>query len=317
VLPAGVDRALYAKRDIRDLSFCENVEIREMTAPPEDVLSAEDLRRVLIQGEQAADTYYEVTSGDSLIAIANTHEMQLGQLRYANPELIGKDLIKVGDKLSLTPPSGMLTVQFTERVTEKITLPFSTETKTSASLYTTQSQEEKKGQDGLREVVADKVYVAGVQTQNNILRETVLKEPVTRVVVKGTKRVTNAGGSTTYIWPTQGSVSSTFKMRWGRMHNGLDIAAPTGTPIYAARDGRVTFSGTNGDYGKLVKIDHGGGVETRYGHCSSLKVSQGASVKKGQIIAYVGSTGRSTGPHRHFEIRVGGDPKDPKGYLPK
>ncbi len=304
-------------RDIQELRFSESVEVKPMTTSPQNVLDVNALASVLISGESAAQQTYEVVAGDSLIAIAGNNDLKLGQLRYANPNLIGKDLIQVGQTLSLTPPKGLLTVQFTERVTEETKLPFDTETKTSSSMYTTEVKTEVKGQDGLRKVVADKVYIAGVLAHENILEETVLKEPVTQVIVKGTKKVTAASGSGTYVWPAQGKISSTFKMRWGRQHQGLDIAANTGTPIYAARAGTVTFSGTNGDYGKMIKIDHGGGVETRYAHCSALKVSSGTTVKKGQLIALVGSTGNSTGPHLHFEIRINGVAKDPQNYLPK
>ena len=304
-------------RDIKDLRYAEMVEVKAMAVSPDKVLDKEALRCLLIAGEAKDAREYEVASGDSLIAIANKSGMTLGQIRYANPQLIGRDLIQVGAKLSLTPPQGLLTVQFTEHVTEEIKSPFETVVETSDKMFTTQSEEKVKGVNGVRRVVADKVYVAGVNVGETILEETVITEAVARVVVKGTKKVENTSGSSTYVWPAQGRVSSEYGSRWGRTHHGIDIAASTGTPIYAVRDGKVTFSGTNGNYGKMIKIDHGGGIETRYAHCSVLKVSSGTSVKKGQLIALVGSTGNSTGPHLHFEVRVGGDSKNPRSYLPK
>jgi murein DD-endopeptidase MepM/ murein hydrolase activator NlpD len=309
-------RLMQSDRSILELGFAEQIELKAVTAPPDDLLEQDELYRVLITGEQDAPDYYQVQEGDSLTAIAQRYDLTLGNLRYANPTFIGTDLIKVGDRLCVTPPQGILNVRFVERVTEEITLPYETVTKSSDKLYTTQTEVEQKGVEGLREVVADKVYIAGMFAHQDILQETVLREPVDRIVVRGTKKPTNSGGSGTYIWPAEGSVSSRFGSRWGRQHKGLDIAASTGTPIYAARDGKVTFSGTNGSYGKLVKIDHGGGVETRYAHCSTLKVSSGDVVKKGQIIALVGSTGNSTGPHLHFEVLVNGTQKDPENYLP-
>jgi murein DD-endopeptidase MepM/ murein hydrolase activator NlpD len=117
------------------------------------------------------------------------------------------------------------------------------------------------------------------------------------------------------IWPASGPVTSPFGWRWGRMHEGIDIGAPYGAPIHAAAAGRVIYCGWLGGYGNLTVIDHGGGLATAYGHQSSIVVSCGQDVSQGQTIGYVGSTGHSTGPHLHFEVRVNGAPVDPLGYL--
>jgi murein DD-endopeptidase MepM/ murein hydrolase activator NlpD len=117
------------------------------------------------------------------------------------------------------------------------------------------------------------------------------------------------------IWPVQGVLTSPFGMRWGRMHEGIDIGAAQGTPIYAAAAGTVIYAGWEGGYGNLTVIDHGNGLATAYGHQSQLAVSSGQKVSRGQLIGYVGSTGHSTGPHLHFEVRVNGTPNDPLRYL--
>ncbi len=117
------------------------------------------------------------------------------------------------------------------------------------------------------------------------------------------------------IWPVLGPVTSPFGVRWGRMHEGIDIAAPVGTAIRAAAGGTVIHAGWLGGYGNLVIIDHGNGIATAYGHQSSVAVGSGQAVAQGQTIGYVGSTGHSTGPHLHFEVRVNGAPVDPLGYL--
>jgi murein DD-endopeptidase MepM/ murein hydrolase activator NlpD len=118
-----------------------------------------------------------------------------------------------------------------------------------------------------------------------------------------------------FVWPVLGPVTSPFGWRWGRMHEGIDIGASSGTPIRAAASGTVIYAGWLGGYGNLVVIDHGGGIATAYGHQSSIAAGYGASVAQGQVIGYVGSTGHSTGPHLHFEVRVNGLPQDPLGYL--
>lgn len=120
------------------------------------------------------------------------------------------------------------------------------------------------------------------------------------------------------LWPVQGGgiISSLFGPRHERMHKGLDIAAPTGTPILAAADGRVTYADWAGTYGMLVVIDHGKGLVTRYAHASAIHVQPGQRVRAGQHIADVGSTGRSTGPHLHFEVERDGEVIDPLLMLP-
>jgi murein DD-endopeptidase MepM/ murein hydrolase activator NlpD len=118
-----------------------------------------------------------------------------------------------------------------------------------------------------------------------------------------------------FIWPVNGPVTSPFGMRWGRMHTGIDIGAPYGTPIRAAAAGRVIYAGSMDGYGNLVFIDHGSGLSTGYAHQSSIAVSNRETVAQGQVIGYVGCTGHCFGPHLHFEVRVNGTPVDPLGYL--
>jgi len=118
-----------------------------------------------------------------------------------------------------------------------------------------------------------------------------------------------------FIWPVNGPVTSGFGMRWGRMHEGIDIGVGYGTPIHAAAAGRVVYAGWMSGYGNLVAIDHGGGISTAYGHQSSIAVSVGQIVAQGETIGYVGCTGHCFGPHLHVEVRINGAPVDPLGYL--
>jgi murein DD-endopeptidase MepM/ murein hydrolase activator NlpD len=117
------------------------------------------------------------------------------------------------------------------------------------------------------------------------------------------------------IWPLNGPVVSGFGMRWGRMHEGIDIAAAMGTPIWAAAAGTVIHAGWLGGYGNLVVLDHGNGLATAYAHASAILVALGQSVSQGQTVALAGSTGNSSGPHLHFEVRVNGIAVDPLLYL--
>jgi murein DD-endopeptidase MepM/ murein hydrolase activator NlpD len=117
------------------------------------------------------------------------------------------------------------------------------------------------------------------------------------------------------VWPVQGPVTSPFGMRWGRMHEGIDIGVPYGTPIHAAASGTVIYAGWMSGYGNLTVIDHGHGLATAYGHQSALAAGVGQTVAQGDTIGYVGCTGHCFGPHLHFEVRVNGQPVDPLGYL--
>ena len=144
------------------------------------------------------------------------------------------------------------------------------------------------------------------------------REAAERAAEKDKMARTSAPGNVPSGWPTSGDISSPFGWRWNGtdFHPGIDIANDMGTPIVATADGVVTTAGWNGGgYGNMVDIDHGSGVVTRYGHASTIAVTVGQTVRRGEVIAYVGSTGRSTGPHLHYEVRVGGQPVNPAGYL--
>ncbi len=124
-----------------------------------------------------------------------------------------------------------------------------------------------------------------------------------------------APSSAGFVRPVGGTVVSPYGQRWGRLHAGIDIAAPAGTPIVASASGQVVYAGSMSGYGLLVVIQHAGGIATAYAHNSSVSVSVGQSVSQGQAIAAVGCTGHCFGDHVHFEVRVGGSPVDPMGYL--
>jgi len=141
------------------------------------------------------------------------------------------------------------------------------------------------------------------------------EEPV-RLAAKETIRIASRG-SDSFILPVTGVISCPYGWRKSGFHHGTDIAAATGTPIFAVKQGTVLFSGWRPIYGYTVMIDHGNNIKTLYGHASKLLVKAGQTVRKGQIIAKVGSTGRTTGPHVHFEVYVNGKTVDPVRYLPK
>jgi hypothetical protein len=137
--------------------------------------------------------------------------------------------------------------------------------------------------------------------------------PVRVAVSRGPKPVTCKD----LLWPVSGRLESPFGWRWGRMHEGIDIGVPYGTPIHVAAPGRVVYAGWEGDYGYLLVIDHGGGLSTAYAHQSRLAVSWGRRLSPRQVLGSVGCTGNCTGPHLHFEVRIRGRPVDPLRCLPR
>lgn len=208
----------------------------------------------------------------------------------------------------------VVTIELKGNVESKETAAAKTVVKPSNTLPLGQSKIQSEGQNGQKIVVKEITMENSKIVASKVISEKVVTAPKDKIILKGTK--TNAADASTFLAsPSRGTVSSSFGMRWGRMHEGLDIAADLGTPIYAALDGTVTYAGWASGYGKLIKLKHKDGIETYYGHCNKLLVSQGQNVKKGEKIGEVGSTGNSTGPHLHFEVRVNGVPNDPAPYL--
>ncbi|MDE0847757.1 MAG: peptidoglycan DD-metalloendopeptidase family protein [Nitrospinaceae bacterium] len=187
----------------------------------------------------------------------------------------------------------------------------------------------QKGQTLYRIAKAYALDVKVLQRTNHIGDPSKLKEG-TRLWIPGARRVLQIPSHTAkkktsptvkprkgfFIWPAKGTLTSQFGMRNGRKHEGIDIAAPKGTPIHSAADGKVVFSGWGPTgYGKMVIIKHKHHLTTLYAHNSKLLVKKGSRVKQGQKISLMGNTGRSTGPHLHFEVRNDTHPKDPIKYL--
>ena len=195
-------------------------------------------------------------------------------------------------------------------------IPFETVYKESDTLTKGHSAVETPGEVGIIRHYGIALQENGKELSSAETAQKKMKDPVTQVVLVGTREIGFGEGTGTYVKPCSGSLSSGFGSRWGRRHTGVDLAAPNGTAITAADSGTVKSAEWNsGGYGNLVVIDHGNGVETWYAHCSEILVKEGDVIEQGELIAKVGSTGRSTGNHLHFEIRISGNPVDPAKYV--
>ncbi|WP_252243272.1 MULTISPECIES: M23 family metallopeptidase [unclassified Clostridium] len=197
---------------------------------------------------------------------------------------------------------------------KEVTVAPKTQIKRDDSKYIGESNI-KEGESGSKRVTAEVTYCNGEKLNENVISEYVTKEAKDKIEYRGSK--TPIGAKVTFLqYPTRGRyITSKFGPRWGKTHNGIDIAGNTGDPVTAAFDGVIEDAGVVSGYGNMIKIKHEDGLETLYGHLSSINVKKGKEIKKGDVIGEVGSTGRSTGPHLHFELRSKGTPINPESYI--
>ena len=205
---------------------------------------------------------------------------------------------------------------------ENYSIPYSTVTKKTESQLVGYSKVEVQGVEGVGAKTIRNIYVNGELLSSDMLEDIVVTEPVNKVITVGTGKRTASAAELSYaqssgfIFPLPNG-SWTVSAYWGddRNHKGLDLAANSGTSIFAVKGGTVTYSGWKNGYGYFVEIDHGNGLKTRYGHASKLCVSKGETVEAGTVIALVGSTGNSTGNHLHFEVVKNGVNYNPGPYI--
>jgi len=256
---------------------------------------------------------------------------QVEIITYDNTtSVLGLDEAKV-----LVESQSPLKVKCTVTKTEDIPVAFQTVKQNSSALYVGSTKTSTQGQNGINRKTTVITYLDGKEASRQESKTEVVKKPVNQVVLVGTKKKatntatknnnknntktdnkTNTKGAPSFAWPTSGRVSSRYGQRDGRLHAGIDISKPVGSTVKASAGGTVTRAGNAGTYGILVEINHGNGWVTRYAHNSKVLVRAGDKVTKGQAIALSGNTGRSTGPHVHFEIRYNGSAKNPLSYLP-
>ncbi|MDD3242752.1 MAG: peptidoglycan DD-metalloendopeptidase family protein [Eubacteriales bacterium] len=306
-----------------DMRFVQTVAVEEHAVGYADVLDVETAAGKLVMGDNLTkENWHEVQDGETLEGIAEMYNLSTSNLYQANPSLAGHEDLTGVEKINAVQPKSWLDVIYTVTTTQDATEKFATLQEKSDSMYTTQTKVKQEGQDGITRTTVQTTYCNGELSASEVLNSEVLQEKIDKVVLTGTKKkaatttTTTATGSWTL--PLKAGtyrISSRFGTRTlngvTKTHKGVDLAASKGTKIYASRDGTVAFSGTATGYGLVVYINHAGNAQTRYGHCSKLLVKAGQSVKKGDVIALVGSTGVSTGPHCHFEVRINGNAVNP------
>ena len=311
-------KAPYLNENTVDSGFVQSVEITYDYIPVDAEQDLEATRTLLLSDSEGASVY-TVASGDTYSGIAYAHNMSLSELLALNPEA-SVDSLMPGDQLVVKKAIPFLSVQTTEAITYTEAIECPVEEVEDDTMYEGTSEVLVQGTEGESLVTANVVYVDGEERSRAVVSQETLREPTVTTMAVGTKERPRTMPTGTYVWPVYGRINSYFGYRsifGGRSyHSGLDIDGYTGETIVASDGGKVTFSGWKSGYGYVIIISHGSGVQTYYAHCSKLLVSAGTEVYQGQAIALVGSTGRSTGPHCHFEIRINGTAVNPLSYLP-
>ena len=300
------------------ISFVENVTVREGDYPVESFTNLADTA-LLLNSTKAGEINYTVQAGDCWSMIAQDNGLTSKALELLNP---GYDIdkLQIGDVLLISRSVPYLTVVATQMEYYTADVPYEIEYVDDNTMWKGDTKVISKGSLGSANIEARVTYQGAEEIERTVVTETIVTEPVTEVQARGTKERPSWAPTGTFRWPTSGSLTSPFGYRYifgsTSFHGGIDIANKKGTNIVAADGGIVTYAGWKGAYGYVVIIDHTNGYETYYAHCSDLLVSAGDKVYKGEHIAEMGSTGRSTGSHLHFEVRYGGERKNPQKYLP-
>jgi murein DD-endopeptidase MepM/ murein hydrolase activator NlpD len=309
--------ARSAPKAIR-VRITDDIELRKRAMNPALFMNEQQVIETLAEGN-AERTTYIVQEGDTPIGIAQKQGIPL-QLLYENnahmTDLIENDLIRIGDVLDLSYRKPMVSIESETEVTETIELKHEVMYEEDATLKRGETRTVREGRDGLMKVTYRLKKLDGYLFDEDIAAEDVLIEPIPAVIKRGTKRV-RGEGTGMFRWPVSGgSISSGFGRRWGRQHKGIDITSPN-KAIRAADNGRVISKEWRDDYGNVVIIDHENGYRTLYAHLSKISVDVGEVVERGDRIGTMGSTGRSTGVHLHFEVIVRGVERNPLSYLRK
>ena len=309
----------YQTEDTVDAYFVEDVEIRQEYVDTSYVMNLGYIAEILNETKEGEVTY-TVKSGDSYYSIADTYGLSVDALMKLNPGYDPK-ILRVGDVLTISSAVPYLTVVNVERQCYVQDVPYPVEYTDDASMYQGEYKVTSPGVYGKADVTANVTYINGTETEREIVASVTLSQPVTEQQLRGTKERPSWYPTGSFGWPCNGIITSYFGRRntgirgASTYHEAIDIANSYGTPIYASDGGTVIYSGWQGGYGYLVKIDHGNGYVTYYGHNSSLLVSVGEHVHKGQQIARMGSTGISSGNHCDFRIQLNGTFLNPLNYL--
>lgn len=288
---------------VHDIRLVDGVYLLSSIIPYDTVVST--------LGEGGGPQIYTAAEGDTVQTAMDSAQVDINTIAALNPDLQSADQELTSGEEVITGVSSpeLLKVKVVQRKSRLEDIPYDTEITDSDEYDFGETVTVQEGQLGLQEIVEDYTYVDGVNTQTDVVSVNVVQNPVTELVVRGTKLqngMVASTGSGTFMWPVPGY---TYVSRWmSSYHKGADICASYGTPIYASDSGVIKTATYHYSYGNYIIIDHGNGYQTLYAHMSGFAsdIAVGTPVTQGQVIGYVGSTGDSTGNHCHFEMYYNG-----------
>jgi murein DD-endopeptidase MepM/ murein hydrolase activator NlpD len=302
----------FSESQLVKVGFVEKVDLKPVKIEPGRVMNSALIEERLLLGS-VEQVEHVVVEGDCLSCIAQKYGISVDDIYKNNPGFEG-EFLKIGQVLKVTALQPNLTVRTVETKVDSEEVSFKIEYKNDSSMVLGTRKTLTEGISGAKAVTYEIIKENGNIVKKDIISERVLKDPVTKVVAKGTKVVPGVGTGK-FAWPvTGGKISSSFGKRWGRAHTGIDITS-SNRNILAADHGRIVFAGWKNGYGKTIIIDHGNGYETLYAHLRTISVSTGQKVEKRQKIGIMGNTGRSFGTHLHFEVIRNNVPRNPLTYL--
>ena len=299
---------------IVDIELSEEIVTEATLVEPTEITSVEETVQLLQTGAAQKETY-AVRAGDVLGSIAKAHSLTTAQLLELNPGLTATSVLQIGQELNVTVEKPFVSVKAVFEKKKVETIDFAKIVEEDPTMLKGEKVVKQEGAVGKKEVTYLITEENGVRTERIQKDENVLVEPENRIVVIGTKVIPSVGTGT-FAWPAEGGyISSQMGHRWGRYHYGIDIARPSGYTIKASDNGVVKTAGRHSTYGNYVVIDHNNGYETLYAHLSKISVSVGEVIGQGAALGVMGSTGRSTGTHLHFEVHKNGSEVNPLAYL--
>lgn len=293
--------------------FVQDIAIEQRPVANTFVKTIPEIENALVHGTRDS-MMYAVQQGDTLGRIAQTYGMTLEQVYGLNPN-IDPASISAGTTLRVASGPPLLSVKTTTKIEYTQEIAYETEVVQSDELYENQTKIQTPGTVGVAAVTADLISIDGVEQNRTIQAWNIVNQPQTEVKLVGTKEPPPKAATGKFILPFHGMKSSSYGYRSRGFHTGVDLAGVKGSPVVAADGGTVIQAGWNGSYGYSVMIDHGNGMVTLYAHNSSLVVKKGQRIAQGEKIANLGSTGNSTGPHCHWEVRINGKTVNPLNYL--
>lgn len=309
---------------LNSVFFEETITVRKDYVSTKEYIfkDSKELSRYLLFGTLETQKNYVTKDGENLDAIAENNRLSIEELLIANPQYSSKDvLLTAGEKVNVGLINPLVSVVYSKTVVDDIDVAFKTEIEKDKTKYSDYEEVKVKGQNGITRITQEVKYINGEINSLKITQREIIKDAIPKVIVKGTKSIGGNGyiyvpdydGTKDYSWPTVSPfiITSKFKWRWGRHHNGIDIVAGVGggygSPIYAVRQG-VVYKVNRNRYkseGLSVYVLHDTGMVSVYMHLSKILVSEGQEVKREQKIGKMGNTGVVTGTHLHLGVYEG------------